>query len=232
MPLDAARCRFIKVSDAFMPVLLDKRRLLVYTDCRGHDPEKRSPAGVPTGRSSSPDASTANPAPSSCSIWAMQRSYSNASANLPRTACSVRWPRSGNGIWSATRVGWPTSARAGACRCSRCCTLPMKRWRTRALRSSLLAARAGAELGADIVKTSYTGDRESFQSRFLSMPVRYHQQFGDRGRSQEGDHAGIPGDGGGRDGMRCSRGRAGTQRLAKRRPDQDDSIPRRHRASR
>ena len=35
----------------------------------------------------------------------------------------------------------------------------------------LLAARAGAELGADIVKTSYTGDRDSFQALVDACPV-------------------------------------------------------------
>ena len=35
----------------------------------------------------------------------------------------------------------------------------------------LRAARAGAELGADIVKTSYTGDRDSFQALVDACPV-------------------------------------------------------------
>ena len=35
----------------------------------------------------------------------------------------------------------------------------------------LLAARAGAELGADIVKTSYTGDRQSFKMLVDTCPV-------------------------------------------------------------
>lgn len=35
----------------------------------------------------------------------------------------------------------------------------------------LLAARAGAELGADIVKTSYTGDRDSFKALVDACPV-------------------------------------------------------------
>ena len=38
--------------------------------------------------------------------------------------------------------------------------------------AELLAARAGAELGADIVKTSYTGDPETFHhwSRVVRFP--------------------------------------------------------------
>ena len=93
--------------------------------------------------------------------------------------------------------------------------------------AELLAARAGAELGADIVKTSYTGDVETFRPLVegLSCSAR------GGGRAAQGDGARGPGDGGRGDGVRGRGGRPRAQRMAERRPRGNDRGPGSHRPS-
>ena len=92
----------------------------------------------------------------------------------------------------------------------------------------LLAARAGAELGADIVKVSYTGDPGLFQG----VGGRLSQAGCDRGRTEKGDDTRCARNGRRRHRLRRGRGCPGTQYLAESRSCQDDSRAGRYHSTR